>query len=147
MRKTCKCGVTLSDTTVPNNVVYWTYKGNEKNQLIKNFEGEFTDLTQIAIWYCEQCKRFYYWGDDGKLYTYVLRKKDFLENYHIDWEKDEELYYSFNDFEEEELRSEMKRTGEIAIQRKIKVLENGGKVVVRLKGNEDLKLYELENIE
>jgi len=77
----------------------------------------------------------------------VLRKKDFLDNYHIDWEKDEELYYSFNDFEEEELRGEMKRTGEIAIQRKIKVLQNGGKVVIKLKGNEDFKLYELENIE
>lgn len=49
MRKTCKCGVTLSDTIVPNNVVFWTYKATEKNQLIKNFEGEFTDLTQIAI--------------------------------------------------------------------------------------------------
>lgn len=146
MRKTCKCGVTLSDTIVPNNVVYWTYKGTEKNQLIKNFEGEFTDLTQIAIWYCEECKRFYYWGDDGKVYTYVLRNRDMLENHHIDWEKDEELYYSFNDFEEEELRSEMKRTGEFTIQRKIKVLENGNKIVIKLKENEILKLYELENV-
>ncbi|CAM4235999.1 MAG: hypothetical protein E7L01_22880 [Paenibacillus macerans] len=147
MRKTCKCGVTLSDTIVPNNVVFWTYKATEKNQLIKNFEGEFTDLTQIAIWYCEECKRFYYWGDDGKVYTYALRNEEVLDYHNIDWEKDESLYYSFNDFEEEELRSEMKRTGELAIPRKIKILENRNKIAIKSNGNEAIKLYQLENVE
>lgn len=57
------------------------------------------------------------------------------------------MYYSFNDFEEEELRSEMKRTGELAIPRKIKILENRNKIAIKSNGNEAIKLYQLENVE
>ncbi|MBU8711086.1 hypothetical protein NST23_14925 [Brevibacillus sp. FSL K6-0770] len=147
MRKTCKCGVILSDTIVPNNVVFWTYKATERNQLIKNFEGEFTDLTQIAIWYCEECKRIYYWGDDGKVYTYALRNKEVLDYPNIDWESDKELYYSFNDFEEKEIRNELKGTGELTVPRKIKVLENRNEIAIKSSEHGTIKLYKLENVE
>ncbi|GAA0137060.1 hypothetical protein YSY43_39010 [Paenibacillus sp. YSY-4.3] len=144
MRVKCKCGVVLSDTLVPNNVVYWTYPVNEEDLLIKTFRGEYPDLTQIAIWHCEACSRFYYWSHDWKVYTYRLKQADMTEIKGFDWTNIKNVYISFNDFEEDEIMRQLKETGQIVFPRKIKIIETDKKIAVVSKCN--MKLYELEDV-
>lgn len=70
-----------------------------------------------------------------------------LDYPNIDWESDKELYYSFNDFEEKEIRNELKGTGELTVPRKIKVLENRNEIAIKSSEHGTIKLYKLENVE
>ncbi len=145
MRKTCKCGFQLSDTIVPNNVIHWTYPANEKVKLERKFYREYPDVTQIAIWHCEKCGRFYYWGKDWKHYTYNLCDESVIKVPDIDWESDVNMYYSFNDFEDESMRQRFKSERVIEFPRKVYVNDKQDLIVVNKSG--EYKYYCLESVQ
>ncbi len=111
MRKTCTCGNLLSDTTVPNNIVYWTYPKNEEHLLLERFSGSYNRLSQTAIWHCPKCHRFYYWAKDWNLYTYKIDESSSFDLKSINWSENENKYYSYNDFDENEMMNQFKNQG------------------------------------
>lgn len=144
MRKKCKCGKILSDTVVPNDVIYWTYPVEEKEKIEKTFHGEYPKLTQIAIWYCNECKRFYYWSNDWKLFTYNLNNILGKNEYTIDWNTHTNMYYSYNDIEEDEIIEELNENGNLVFPRKVIRLNDN---TIIIKNKTSYKIYTLEEIE
>lgn len=141
MRKRCICGVILSDTIVPNRVVYWTYSVLEEAKLRQTFMNkDYPEIKQFAVWYCEQCKRFYHW-QAWKVYTYGLMGTS-GEGTTLEWSDLENVYYSFNDFEDDEIRGHYEKTGEVRFPRRVLVVDGGNDIWVDSRGW--LKRYELE---
>ena len=119
MRKTCKCGNVLSDVKVPNNVIYWTIPIDDLEKFLRRYIGEFPENEQIAIWHCNVCNRFYHWGSDWNLYTYKLSKFSKPEDVSVDWNSIENMYFSFNDFEDEVMSAIYKDKGILEYPHKV----------------------------
>lgn len=145
MRKTCVCGMVLNDATVPNNVIYWTYPLSDREKLLKRFSGEYRKVNQIAIWHCEKCGRFYHWREDWKVYTYKPCEEIPVKSPEIDWESEDNLYYSYNDFEDDKLRELYRSENIILFPRIVYVNDKQDLIVVNKSG--EYKYFCLESVQ
>lgn len=78
----CKCGNTMSNTLMPNDIQLRVYTDKEWDDIIAMDRIEDTlDIPspKYDVWRCPKCERIYVYGSDNK-----LKKVYVLEN---DWRK------------------------------------------------------------
>ncbi|TYQ16560.1 UNVERIFIED_CONTAM: hypothetical protein Cloal_3109 [Acetivibrio alkalicellulosi] len=124
MIKTCKCGNVMSDATVPNKIIYWTYFEDEwEKQILEILEKIHFPFIR-TVWHCDKCDRLYNWEPkDNKLYTYFLENQDSTENEcscSNEFNKGTLLkVYSYNDFESPSIQSQIRNGEEVVFPRKV----------------------------
>ncbi len=149
MIKTCKCGNVMSDSTVPNKVVYWTYFEDEWEKQIQDILGKIHYPFIRTVWHCDKCDRLYNWEPkDNKLYTYFIETQDSSKN-KCTCENDLNTgtllnVYSYNDYESPSIQSQIKKGEEPIFPRKVELCPKCKKVFV-WKGDK-LKVFYVEDV-
>ena len=73
----CKCGNRLSNTLVPNNIVYHVYSDVEWDKILEKDILQTIDIPapEFDVWKCNSCERVYVFDDAGKvLIVYIVEK-------------------------------------------------------------------------
>ncbi len=149
MIKTCKCGNVMSDSTVPNKVVYWTYFEDEWEKQIQEILGKIHYPFIRTVWHCDKCSRLYNWEPkDSKLYTYFLEDNDSIEN---ECSCRNELnkgillkVFSYNDFELPYIQTKIRNGEEVIFPRKIEFCIKCNRIFVHK--NDKLKVFSVEDV-
>lgn len=68
-RYTCKCGETLSNSLVPNNVVLHQFSDKLMNKILEKDNISTVELFGLAkeVWECVKCGRLYLFNDSGEV--------------------------------------------------------------------------------
>ncbi|HEX9059202.1 MAG TPA: hypothetical protein VF941_03390 [Clostridia bacterium] len=148
MRKTCKCGNVMSDSTVPNKVVYWTYLEDEWEKQKLDILGKAHYPFIRTVWRCDRCDRLYNWEPkDNKLYIYFIEKDTAGTVFSCCTDlKHETLIkvYSYNDLELPSIHSAVKNLKEPLFPREIYFCPSSKRIYV--KKNESVKVFSVEEV-
>jgi hypothetical protein len=65
----CKCGNILSNSLVPNDVVFHQFSDKQMDKILERDSIETIELTGLSekIWKCSNCHRIYFFDEDNKV--------------------------------------------------------------------------------
>lgn len=140
----------MSDSTVPNKVIYWTYFEDEWKNQVLDILGEKHFPFVRTVWHCDKCDRLYNWEPkDNKLYTYFVDARGLTEK---------ECYcgkelnkgtllkvYSYNDFELPSIESQIRNGEEVIFPRQVEFCPRCKRVFVYK--DKKIKVFSVEEVD
>lgn len=145
--KTCTCGNVLTDATVPNKNVYWTYFQDEWELRKKWYQNPTLETTIRDFWYCNNCRRIYSRVPIcGDYYTFLPQKQtdDSIDFWPIEDNTRYKKIYVLSEEDEDIAWDNVIDGVEPEFSREV-VYDFINKLIY-IRKNQQVKVYEVENV-